>query len=93
MKKEPINARTSASIGFFTLRIPLPRRLPITESIIIARRRKRRLVNPAPVPPVRTESTGKVMAPARDKRNSNTMITTAFNAKDPKFMISPMRWK
>jgi hypothetical protein len=40
-----------------------------------------------------TESSGKVMAPARDKRNSNTMITTAFNAKDPKFMISPMRWK
>lgn len=92
-KKEPTNDKRSVSKGFFILRMPLPRRLPITESTIIAPIRKRILNSPDPLLPVLTDSEGKVIAPARDRRNNKRIITSAFIARVPKFMLPPKKIK
>jgi hypothetical protein len=89
-KKEPIKASIRTSNGFFKLLIPLPSKLPMIERTSIAARNSRMLVKPVPALFATAARLGNVIALARDRRNSNSITTTAFIARDPKFMSPPL---
>lgn len=93
IKKAPTNDRRSTSIGFLRLLMPLPSKLPMTESTSIAAKSRRKPVIPAPVLPAMVVISGNIIAPARDSRNSKTTSRSAFIAIDPKFMVPPVTLK
>jgi hypothetical protein len=93
INKAPTNDRRIISTGFFMLLIPLPSKLPTTDSTNIAARSRRKPVIPAPVLPEMEVILGKLTAPARDSRNNKTITRSAFTASDPKFMVPPVALK
>src|SRR5947209_18283709 len=65
--------------------------LPMNAKTKIARKRKIKFKNPAPAAPVMIAITGKLIAPAMDRRYKRIKIANAFTATCPKFMKSS--WK
>jgi hypothetical protein len=65
--------------------------LPMNAKTKIARRKRIKLKNPIVEKPVMMASSGKVIAPPRDRRYKRIKITNALTATSPTFMKSS--WK
>lgn len=62
----------------------------MTERVIINPKNNRRLLSPIVVLSM-LEKAGNVIAPARDRRNSNKITVTVFINKEPRFIHVPSK--